>query len=374
MDKKRWIFCLLLLPVISVCRAQISMSLQVPPVGVLMKNQLWNMVLINAGNSNVMVRVNLVLLDEKNNQPVLTGRSSPLSLGKGARQVQARDIGPIQYEYSGPAYTTDRDPNGLLPVGSYQVCYSVQNIDKGDAFLTENCIQLNVDPLSPPLLHTPSDEARIYNFYPQFAWLPPTPLGIFNNLRYDLILVEIFPGQGKADAIQQNVPVYSAGYVKDLFLNYPSSYRALDTSKTYAWRIVAINNGQAVSMSDIWTFRVASNKPVLKKREDPYIELKRGSEVSVASSGELLKLVYNNPATDTLLKYSIISLEDPGNPVVQQGQVSLKYGNNFLQISLPRSNGYSERKVYVFSFVNGRNESWKVKFTWSASIVENIGN
>ncbi len=372
MRKKRWFFYLLLLTG-SFCQAQVSMSLQIPPVGVLMKNQLWNMVLINSGNTSVMVRINLVLLDEKSNQPVLTGSSSPISLSKGARQVQYKDLGPIRYEYSGPYYITDRDPNGLLPAGNYQACYSIQNIDKGTP-MVENCILINVDPLSPPLLHTPADESRIYNVYPQFAWLPPTPLGIFSNLRYDLILVEIFPGQGKADAIQQNVPVYSPGYIKDLFINYPSSYRALDTSKTYAWRIVAVNNGQPVSMSDIWTFRVASDKPAFKKKEDPYIELRRGSEVSVASSGETLKLVYNNPAADSVLKYTIISLEDSGNPVVQQGEIHLKYGSNFLRIPLSRSNGYSERKVYEFGFVNGRNESWKVKFTWSPSGIENTGN
>src|SRR5882757_4662713 len=248
MNKKRLIFLsLLFLGVVT--QAQINMTLQVPPAGVLIKNQLWNMLLVNSGQS-ISVRVNLVLLDEKNNQPVLTATSAPILLARGARQLQAKDLGPIQYAYSGPSFRADVDPNGMLPAGSYQACYTVAGMEKGAAPRVENCIQVNVDPLSPPLLNTPADESRQYTYYPQFTWLPPTPVGLFNDLSYDLVVVEVLPGQGKADAIQQNIPVYSAGFVKNLYMNYPSSYRALDTSKLYAWRIIVLNNGAPAAMSD----------------------------------------------------------------------------------------------------------------------------
>ena len=222
-------------------QAQISMTLQVPPAGVLVKNQLWNMLLVNSGASSTTVRVQLSLLDEKNNQPVLTAISAPLLLTRGARQVQAKDLSPIQYSYNGPSFHADEDPNGLLPVGSYQACYTVMVSDKGTVVRVENCIQVNVDPLSPPLLNTPADEGLLYTPYPQFTWLPPAPVGLFNDLSYDLVVVEVLPGQGKADAIQQNIPVYSAGFVKNLYMNYPSSYRSLDTSRLYAWRIIAFS-------------------------------------------------------------------------------------------------------------------------------------
>jgi len=348
-------------------QAQISMTLQVPPAGVLVKNQLWNMLLVNSGASSATVRVQLTLMDERNNTPVLTAMSAPLLLTHGARQLQAKDLSPIQYNYSGPSFHADQDPNGLLPVGSYQACYTVMAPEKGNAPRVENCIQVNVDPLSPPLLNTPADEAHLFTTYPQFTWLPPAPVGLFNDLSYDLIVVEVLPGQGKADAIQQNIPVYSAGFVKDLYSNYPSSYRALDTAHLYAWRIIALNNGLPAAMSDIWTFRVVTPPvPGLKHKEQPYIELQRGLDPSVASTGASIKFTYENVAADSVVAYTITSLEDPGSPVVQQGRLNLSRGRNFLELSL-NGGAYAARKAYLFSLVNGRNETWTVKFTSSPS-------
>lgn len=360
------IICGLLLGALSL-RAQISMTLQVPPTGVLMKSQLWNMMLVNAGATPVTVRAQLVLSDERNNQPVMTATTGPIVLSRGARQLQVKDLGPIQYDYSGPSFHADQDPNGLLPVGSFQACYTVALSGKGGSSLVENCIQVNVDPLSPPLLNTPADEGSLYTPYPQFTWLPPTPVNLFNDLSYDLIVVEVLPGQATADAIQQNIPVYNAGFVKNLYSNYPSSYKALDTGRLYAWRIVALNNGQPATMSDIWTFRVTTpDKPGLRKSEEPYIELKRGLDPSVASVGRTLKFTYDNVPADSVISYTITSMEEAGNPVVQQGQMRLNRGRNFLDLVLVGR--YAERKAYQFSFVSGRNESWTVKFIASPNV------
>jgi hypothetical protein len=365
MYKRRLLLCLLTLGTI-VSRAQISMTLQIPPVGVLVKNQLWNMLLVNTGSS-AAVRIGVVLLDERTNQPVLTGTTLPFVLDKGAKQIQAKDLGPIEYSYNGPAVLGDRDPNGMLPAGNYQVCYTISSsINTKAGGRVENCIQLAVDPLSPPLLNTPSDEGTTYSTWPQFTWLPPTPTGIFGDLSYDLILVEVLPGQGKADAIQQNIPVFSGGLIKNLYLNYPSSYRALDTSHLYAWRIVAMNNGQAAAMSDVWTFRVVTPpKPTLHTEQITYLDLRRGLDASVVSAGNSLHLTYDNTPADTLVHYTITGIQDAGNPVVQQGDLPLTRGRNLLEIPLTKSSGFAAKKIYLFQFNNSRKETWTLKFTWT---------
>ena len=126
MHKKWLLFGLLLPALLQATHAQVSMTLQVPPTGVLLKNQLWNLVLVNVENRNLLVKLNLVLLDVQTNQPVITASSAPFSLSKGARQLQARDISPVQYAYSIPASRVDMDPNGMLPAGRYQACYTVE--------------------------------------------------------------------------------------------------------------------------------------------------------------------------------------------------------------------------------------------------------
>ena len=360
--------CLVLAGLLPVAHSQVSMTLQVPPSGVLLKNQLWNMVLVNSSNTNVLVRVNLVLLDVQTNQPVITATSAPVALANGVRQLQARDLGPIQYNYSIPAARVDMDPNGMLPAGRYQACYTVVNVGKGNITLVENCISMNVDPLSPPLLNTPADEERLLTPYPQFTWLPPTPVGLFNDLGYALVVVEVLPGQGKADAIQQNIPLNSSVYTKNLFWNYPASTRSLDTGKVYAWRIVAMNSGKAVAMSDIWTFKVAISKPTAAiVPETPYVEVKRAQDAAIATAGNVLRITYENAAADTTVKYTITSLEDAGNPVVQEGELHLKYGTNLLQVPLRQNKKLQQNKVYQLRFTSSRNENWTVKFTVNRS-------
>jgi len=366
MYKKNILLCLLLVSML-LSKAQIIMTLQVPPVGVLVKNQLWNMLLLNAGKSSQLVMINLVLSDQKTNQPVLTANTLPFLVNKGANQIQAKDLGPINYSYSGPATLADHDPNGMLPAGTYQACYSIANGEKG-IVLAENCILIAVDPLSPPLLNSPANEGSIYTAYPQFTWLPPAPVSIFSDLSYDLVLVAVLPGQATADAIEQNIPVYSGGFLRNPYLNYPSSYRSLDTGQLYAWRIVAMNNGQPTAMSEIWTFKVVvPPKPVVHTNFVPYLDLKRRLGPSVASASGSLRFTYQNDPADTMVSYTITSLNDRGNPVVQQGKVAMRRGTNLLEIPLSKTAGYAEKKIYLFQFTNSRKETWSVKFTGTAN-------
>ena len=360
MCKKNLLLCLMLLAML-LSKAQIVMTLQVPPVGVLVKNQLWNMLLVNSGRNSQLIEISLVLSDQKTNQPVLTATTAPFLLDKGARQIQAKDLGAINYTYNGPASLTDHDPNGMLPAGTYQACYSIVNGEKGVA-LAENCILIAVDPLSPPLLNSPANEGSIYTAYPQFTWLPPAPVSVFSDLSYFLVLVAVLPGQATADAIEQNIPVYSGGLLRNPFLNYPSSYRSLDTGQLYAWRIVAMNNGQPTAMSEIWTFKVVvPPKPALSPGYAAYIELRRGLDASLATAGGSLNVTYDNAAADTVVHYTISGIQDAGNPVVQKGTLSLRRGRNWLTVPLTKG-AYSKDKLYLFQFTNSRNELWNIKF------------
>jgi hypothetical protein len=174
----------------------------------------------------------------------------------------------------------------------------------------------------------------------------------------------VLPGQGKADAVQQNVPLNASVYTKNLFWNYPASTRSLDTGKVYAWRVVAMNSGKAVALSDIWTFRVANNKlTAAAEKPTPYVEVKRAQDAVIATAGNVLRITYDNAAADSTIKYSITSIEEPGNPVVQEGTLAVRYGANQLQVPLRNNRRIQSNKVYLFRFVSSRNESWTVKFT-----------
>lgn len=342
--------------------AQVNMTVQLPPSGVLQKAQLWNILLVSASSSSIWVRVELRITDAQFNQPVLTGVSRNLLLSKGARQLQAADVTPITYEYLSP--TADRNANGLLMAGSYLACYSVFQVS-GDAssLLAEDCLPFAVEPLSPPLLNNPADQSVVEGNLPQFTWIPPTPVTMFSDLSYDFTIVELRNGQSAAEAIQQNIAVYHSGHLKDQFLNYPASAVALDTAKNYAWTVVAKNNNQFAAQTDIWTFKVKGVTPVQTiVTQNAYVQLKKELDGSSITCSGVLQCGYSNEAGDTTVTYEIIALNASHN-VTKSGTLSVTRGMNSLTVGLKKA-GLTSGESYLFRLKNGRREYWQIKFIY----------
>jgi hypothetical protein len=205
--RKILLFSLLLLGVYS-AQTQVVLSLQLPPLGLTIKPQLWNLSLINTSAQDLNVRIEMVMTDISNNQRVLTGTSKLIFLPKGIKQLQLSDVMPITYNPGSPGYAVDPSPDGFLPIGVFNICYTAIKILSDDVErLGEECETLEVEPLSPPQLMIPLDEEQIDITRPFFAWIPPSPFNTLNSLLYDWTLVEVQATQSPADALQQNVPI-----------------------------------------------------------------------------------------------------------------------------------------------------------------------
>jgi len=313
-------------------RAQVIMSLQLAPTGLVQKNQLWNMVLVNASATPVSVYVRLRLLSVKDNRLLMTGDAHSIILNKGAKQITAAVVAPVQYNYLSAA--TDHNPDGFINVGNYRVCYTVYRTnDESVDPLAEDCMPLEVQPLSPPILNTPADADTTGIAYPQFTWLPASPAHVFTNQNYDMILVEVLPGQSKGDAIQKNVPVYNESNIKTPFLNYPASAKSLETGRLYAWKVVAKNEDDPVSQTDIWTFSV---------RRAVNGSASSQNEVYVVLDDELHG-IYHVKEDSLHLKYfsydrrhsSTITVAKPSGLIIYQQDREIVYGDNYITIKLP---------------------------------------
>src|SRR5690348_9807299 len=62
--------------------AQVNISVQLPPAGLIQKNQLWNLVLINNDNQSLDVNILMNLQDASTGQTVLSGTSNTFILPK----------------------------------------------------------------------------------------------------------------------------------------------------------------------------------------------------------------------------------------------------------------------------------------------------
>lgn len=339
---------------------QLNLVLQVPPTGVMQKAQLWNMALVNAG-SGASVAVRLTLLSAKDNQPVMMATTRPVYVTKGTTVLTPKDLSPIQYSYSSPAFL-DRDPNGFLPAGDYRACYSVIVPGHGIVVLAEECMPIEVQPLSPPQLVTPADKDSVSTAYPQFSWIPPAPLNLFSRLNYDLVLVEVLPGQAVHEAIEQNVPVYSIGHYRDVVHLYPASNRPLDTGRLYAWRIVAKNESEFIDESETWTFRLASSKrDTVSIQGDGYIPLRKSNEqasgIRSITKG-MLEIRYYSFTKD---HDTTVNFYAEDGRLVRSVTRRIVYGENYL--SFPVDGFFEKKKVYRVEIFDERSYKNSASFT-----------
>ncbi|PWU02592.1 MAG: hypothetical protein C5B52_05055 [Bacteroidetes bacterium] len=342
-------------------QAQLSVSLHEPPSGIVQKSQLWNMTLIYSGAASTNAIINLSLIDIRDNQVLMTGITRPFALSKGVRQIKAADVGPIDYNYLSGAFLSSGVGDAFIPIGNYRACYTIYSGSREyENLLAEECINLEIAPLSPPQLNLPGDSAMVETAYPQFNWLPPAPLNLFSRLNYDLLVVEVQAGQTAQDAIQENLPVYNASHLLLPVNNYPASFKSLDTGRIYAWRIIAKNDEQFAAQSDVWTFSIASKKPApLVPAHIAYLELKTESGISntalISDHTVGIKFYSYDKTRETSIRFF-----NENHEVVKEVTRTLEYGNNFLVFKLEHS--FETDKTYFIEVKDLQGAPFRASF------------
>ena len=342
-------------------KAQVYIQTTLPTVGLVQKNQLWNLVLISGSTAFMEGKLELVLRDRQTGMELMTATTSRFSLPKGSLSVNVNNLNPIQYNYLG--MEPGNMLNGLLPTGAYIACYSFTKItpDKQEQ-LTEECVSFDIEPLSPPMLIFPGDSSELEAMPAQFTWTPPTPAGMINRLQYEIQITEIRPGQKADEAIQDNMSFYNSANVMNNFLTYPATLPAFEKDKWYGWQVVARDDRNYAGKSEVWVFKVAQPSGIkLLIEQTPFIKMKRDNpEKGIAPNG-FLKLSYNNETADSL---ATVRLMDAASAEKQEisFQIKLVRGENLIQKDVKRLLHAQEGKIYEADIINSRNETWRMLF------------
>jgi len=345
-----------LLPVL--VKAQVSVNVQLPAAGFVQKEQLWNLVLVNNNTDAADLSIRLNVQDAHSGQVLLSATTGSFLVSKGVKLLKTEDVQPVAYSYAAPDFS-----GTYLPMGAYIACYQViNNASRKDAPVAQECTRINIDPLSPPQLTSPLNKSELTNPYPQFTWMPPTPLDMFNNLTYDLLITEVLQGQSATQAIQYNTPVYTKSNLSQSYENYATGFTKLDTGKLYAWQVVARNGLNYAAKTEVWTFKIAPPSWVKQLIEQtPFIKMKQDNpERGIAPNG-ILKLSYMNETGDTLVK---VRITDPSASQQQETVFDIKVssGENLVQHDLQKMLHPQEGKTYEACIINSRNEKWKIFF------------
>lgn len=353
-------------------KAQLLVNLQLPPTGVVQKAQIWDMTLVNTTANSMVIHIEMMLSDVSSNMQVLGAVTAPITLVPGTNHINYAKLQPVQYNVFSPDFVVDASPNGLLPIGQFDICFSylmhhIEYVEK----IAEQCEGLVVEPIGPPQLAFPFDGAIIEQERPQFNWLSPMPISLFSNLRYDFDLVEVYPNQQPSDAIQQNLPIMQQ---RDLIGNaflYPAGGQPLETNKTYAWRIRAKSSNTLIAETETWSFSLRKNSHEDASRilNLPYVKLSKEERGGYAICLNTLKFDYLNESGEKIWRFRVFDLTDRQKKeiTIPMDTIPLKPGQNLVSINLKNHSGFINTHFYEVEIRNSRQEVWRMKFEYRES-------
>lgn len=342
-------------------QSQVTINAQLPPAGFVQKDQLWNLILVNNQQDIINADIKLNLQDALTGQIVMSASTGSFILGKGLKVISSKDVQPILYNYSSADLS-----RAYLPMGAYIACYQIfrSTTHNSEELLGEECIRINIDPLSPPLLNSPADKSEIQTPYPQFTWMPPSPYDMFTDLSYDIIVSEVLPGQSPSEAIEYNTPLFSKGNIIQPTESYPSSFTQINPDKTYAWQVVARNGMSYAAKTEIWTFTLRKDSIARIISLAPYIKLNQsGTNISVAHQG-FLKMEVINKLSDSVGSFIVrnTSVKNNKGSILFRFQLPLVTGQNFLQYEMNKYGKLNKNDVYEVEYINSMNQSFFMRF------------
>lgn len=335
---------MLILP--ALVHAQVTIQPVVPAVGMLQKSQLWNTLIVNSSPEQYVCRIDLILRDRVTNLEVFTASTNNFTVAKGAGQFNINSFNPVQYNYLSPGF--DTKSQGLIPAGNYIVCYTVNSVGAKPATLADECIQLDVEPLSPPLLIAPADSSILEVAPAQFSWIPPTPGEMFTRLNYDIIITQVNEGQKAEEAIQQNIPFYTEGNLTASMLTYKASALKFEKDKWYAWQVVARDERNYAGKTETWVFKIKKDARQLVRENTGYVLLEKQGIASSPAYVENNRLNVRYYSYDSDHRGDIILYTASGTEV-KKIQQKIAYGNNLFEITL--GNEFVKGQLYIVVLV-----------------------
>jgi hypothetical protein len=268
---------------------------------------------LNTGNKTYQMYFTGTIVNTQNGQKIVTGRTSAIDIVPGSTQINETLLAP-EYIFA----STVTEQTGSLPYGNYMVCLDAHQINGVEAEANA-CLDIELTPMSPPLLLNPENESSVTEDYPLLIWLPPMPVSK-EKVLYDLRLVEITPNQTPYDAIQRNFAILEQKNISGTTLQYPANAMRLEVRKKYAWKVNAYTaDRKPLGETEVWWFTKNAIDPGLKEvpvMDHHYIVLDEAADKKKVTIRERLKVVSEEYINHEEIVYLI--LDDEGKEIPKE--------------------------------------------------------
>lgn len=362
MTKKIFIVVFPLFLILQKSTAQIIVTPLAANGKIYYNSQLWNLSLTNLYTVSKEISIQLSLADLQTNTTVLNGNSSAFIINNGSKFYSFRDIPGLNFQLGNSGLSASIQNNGLLPAGKFQLCYQVFEINNGKQILTnEYCDNIEIEPISPPILISPDNHIVSGDSLVLFQWSPPQPLLMFTALNYEIELAEINSNQNALTAISQNHIFYKSLKLVTNSLTYPSNAPKLKFGQPYAWRVTACNGVVPVIQSEVWEFKLDNTKSESGKHVNYTIFLSKDGNSAINLVFDVIKIGYENQA-DVICEFSFEDLSQ--QHAVEKVILDSCESKTGLTEFIFKVNDYrflQPGHVYNITFINRKREQWSAK-------------
>lgn len=212
--------------------------------------EIFNVTIINSTLASISNCTLKGVIYNASGKKIIEAVAANITIAKGFN-----NIGQINIPYTSIINDETLNKTNILSYGKYRFDCKLINPDAEN--LAEGETEINVTPLSPPMLSFPENDASIDNTLPLLNWIPPIPTQ-YNSIVYELKVSEILPSQTAFEAISSNNPILNKQIHNLTSYQYAPNNFPLNYGKNYAWQIAAKNNNdEIIGYTEIWNFRIA---------------------------------------------------------------------------------------------------------------------
>ncbi|MCG2613735.1 hypothetical protein LZZ85_05565 [Terrimonas sp. NA20] len=340
-------------------KSQVIMIPEVQAAGVIIKQQVWSVMINNLSGMSRQVTLQVSITDLQASQPLLEATSNIFTLGTGSRRVSFKDLSPVNYSFAAAGFSADRQLNQPLPVGEYTICYRLTDMGNKTEVIATECVKILAEPLSPPQLILPEPAAVLLDKRPLLTWAPPAPVYMFTSLSYSIIVSQVLDKQSPEEAIQRNIPVMTT-FATNTSVPYTASFTNLESGKTYAWQVAAMDGNRYGGKSEVWTFTVMPDSVKQIISNTSYTKLTRELSATAIVHQRILKMEYSNWLTDSVVSVSLKRRGENKKPF--RFNVKIHGGQNFIEYDLNGKYKLEDGASYELELINSRKEKWYLRF------------
>jgi hypothetical protein len=322
------------------CKAQLNI-IQYPLQGMELKpSDIFKADIQSMDNVVNKIYLNGSIVNIVTGEQVITARSQIMDIAPGVKSITEAIAAP---QYTITSSTVNQ--TGVLPYGNYRICLKAIKVN-GVEELATACQEIEITPLSPPLLLSPENQSTVSEPLPLLVWLPPMPISK-DKVVYDLKLVEILPNQTPYDALQRNFAIIEKQSIYGTTLQYPATAIALEEGKKYAWKVEAKTpDRKPIGETEVWWFTKAKEtiEPKQPQIAKNFVKMKPALDSYYIIVQNELKFIYEEKYKDTKMKAVITDLK--GKKIEEFEFDIAEVGENHFAINL-NIKGLKDNQFYI---------------------------